>query len=182
MERQPTADQCYSALMPAAWITLLHLSAEAGCVAAGPRHAFHKAAAHRITDRDEHDRDRAVRLLQHREIPAAGHQDDFGREREHLHYVSANALCIPNAPAVIDRRSQSMGRLARHPGSPITPTRRLRNLEVAVGNFSRATGAGAEIDQTPSARHGIEFSIFEARRSVRSSLVVSVVCRRRTCT
>jgi hypothetical protein len=48
-------------------------------------------------------------------------------------------------------------------------------LEVAVGNFSRATGAGAEIDQTPSARHGIEFSIFEARRSVRSSLVVSVV-------
>ena len=34
----------------------------------------------------------------------------------------------------------------------------LRNPEVAVVNFSRATGAGAEVDQTPSARHGIEFS------------------------
>ena len=37
----------------------------------------------------------------------------------------------------------------------------LRNPEVAVVNFSRATGAGAEVDQTPSARHGIEFSIFQ---------------------
>src|SRR6476646_9271855 len=56
-----------------------------------------------------------------------------------------------------------MGRLARRPArrSRRRGVEDLRNLEVAVGNFSRATGAGAEIDQTPSARHGIEFSIFE---------------------
>ena len=75
---------------------------KAGGVATRPRQARDEAGAHRVDDIREHDRHGARLPLQRRHRRGAGGENDVRRERDQFRRVSAGAVGIARAPAVVD--------------------------------------------------------------------------------
>src|SRR5215471_14633076 len=71
-------------------------------VGARSRQALDPAAADRIDRRHEHNRHGAACLLQRAHDRAGRSQDDIRRERDQLRGVSAKAIEIAGAPAILD--------------------------------------------------------------------------------
>jgi hypothetical protein len=75
---------------------------EAGDVASGTRQAGDEAAADRIGDPGEDDRDAAGFLLQWLQCQRGADQDDVGVEAYQLFRVGTDARRVGAAPAIVD--------------------------------------------------------------------------------